>query len=141
MPFDDAGHSFLGIPFEGLRAPRRATKKRRARRTPKRTVDYAARSTAATLRKQEAIRTFLELAGEGATVTQVGEALGISRQLALYHVKKMAATSQLVMILEPCLENGGLQFKVWKEETLVNYFGRFSAQMRRARAFRQEIAA
>lgn len=139
MPFDDVGHSFLGISFESVSPA--APRTRRAQAKRRRVLNYASRSTAATLRKQEAILTFLELAGEGATVTELGAALGVSRQLALYHIKKMAASSQLMMLLEPCLENGGLQFKVWKQEHLVNHFGRYSQQLRRSRAFQQGVAA
>jgi hypothetical protein len=37
-------------------------------------------------------------------------------------VKKMAAQGHLVMILEPCDGNGGLQYKVWdKMQLVVNY--------------------
>jgi hypothetical protein len=64
----------------------------------------------------------LDHAEEGFTVRELAGELGMSRQLCLYHVKKMAATSQLVMILEPCLESGGLRFRVWNElRMIVNY--------------------
>ena len=107
--------------------------KRRAKRTRKtvngrRTVNYAARSTQATLAKQAQIAELLELAGEGLTVREIGNALGISRQLALYHVKKMAASYGCAMLLEPCNINGGLQFKVWNEMALAAHYSRFMIQ-------------
>lgn len=68
------------------------------------------------------------LAGEGFTVSEIGRALGMSRQLVLYHVKKMAATAQLVMVLEPCIGNGGVQFRVWDEMALAAHYAAFIAQ-------------
>lgn len=94
-----------------------------------RTVNYRSASTPATVKKQAAIRNLLALAAEGFTVREIGEALGMSRQLALYHLKKMAATAQVIMVLEPCIGNGGLQYKVWDENALAL---RFASQLRRA---------
>lgn len=94
----------------------------------RRTVSYRSASTPATLRKQTAIRELLALSGEGLTVSEIGRALGISRQLALYHVKKMAATYQCAMMLEPCIGNGGLQYKVWDEMALAAHYSRFMLQ-------------
>lgn len=93
-----------------------------------RSTNYRSASTPATLKKQAAIRELLALVGEGLTVTEIGKALGISRQLALYHVKKMAATYQLTMVLEPCLGNGGLQYKCWDEMALAGYYAGFLRQ-------------
>lgn len=134
MSFDDSSHSFYEISFETLTRPQRQAAPRRRRRAPakKRTVNYRSRSTEATLLKQEAILAYLEIAGAGATVAEIGRAVGMSRQLALYHVKKMAATGRLIMVSEPCLENGGLQFRCWREEALVEYFGRYREQLRAA---------
>lgn len=100
----------------------------KAKRRAKRTVNYRARSTSATLAKQARIAELLELAGEGLTVTEIGRALGMSRQLALYHVKKMAASYGCAMLLEPCAINGGLQFKVWDEMALAAHYSRFMLQ-------------
>lgn len=96
-------------------APKRA--KRKAKRSP----NWRSGSTPATLRKQAAIRELLA-AGLPFTVRAIGEALGMSRQLALYHVKKMAASAQLVMVLEPCDRNGGLQYKVWDDSALMAFY-------------------
>lgn len=98
-------------------------------------VNYRSSSTRATVKKQERIRELLMLAGEGFTISEIGRALGMSRQLALYHVKKMAATAQLVMVLEPCIGNGGVQFRVWDEMALAAYYSRYmlqSVEVRRA---------
>jgi hypothetical protein len=96
-------------------------------------VNYASKSTRATLQKQAAIRELLASTPGGLSVAEVGAALGMSRQLALYHLKKMAATFQLTMQLEPCLGNGGLQFRCWDDMQLaVRYARRFSAGARAA---------
>lgn len=92
-----------------------------AKRKARRSVNYRSGSTPATLRKQAAIRELLA-AGLPFTVRAIGEALGMSRQLALYHVKKMAATSQLVMVLEPCERNGGLQYRCWDDSALMAFY-------------------
>jgi len=94
--------------------PKPLVKKRGKRKE----VNYRAANRKGTTRKQEEIRQLLAT-GLPFSVKAVGVALGISRQLALYHVKKMAATGQLVMVLEPCERNGGLQFKVWSEDALM----------------------
>jgi len=95
--------------------------KKRAKRKAKRSVNYRSGSTAGTLQKQAAIRELLAT-GISFDVRSIGEALGISRQLALYHVKKMAATAQLVMVLEPCELNGGLRYRVWDESALMAHY-------------------
>lgn len=89
---------------------------------------YRSANKPATVRKQARIRELLSLVGEGFTVAEIGRALGISRQLALYHVKKMAAQAQLVMVLEPCVGNGGVQYRVWDEMTLALHYAAFVAQ-------------
>lgn len=104
----------------------KAAPKAKARRS--RSPNYKSASTAATLDRQAQIRELLALAGEGLTVAEIGKALGISRQLALYHCKKMAATYQAAMVLEPCMANGGLQFKVWDELALASHYSRFLLQ-------------
>lgn len=93
-------------------------------RAGRRQVNYRSRSTRRTLDRQEIIRELLATTPGGLTVAEVGAALGISRQLALYHVKKMAATYQLTMQLEPCLGNGGLQYRCWDEMQLAVRYAR-----------------
>lgn len=110
-----------------LAEPKPKTAKRRGR-----TVNYKSRSTAKTLAKQAVIRELLATTPGGLSVAELGAALGISRQLALYHVKKMAATYQLTMQLEPCLGNGGLQFRCWDDMQLA---------VRYARLVREQAAA
>lgn len=90
--------------------------------TKKTRIEYRSVSTLATVRKHAKIRELLALTSEGWTIREIGEALGISRQLALYHVKKLAATAQVTMILEPCIGNGGLQFRVWDEMALARRY-------------------
>ena len=129
MAFDSTSEPtsiYTQIPSAYARAhtPTKRGRKPGSRRAP----NYASRSTAATLAKQERIAELLELAGEGLTVAEIGRALGMSRQLALYHVKKMAASYGCAMILEPCSSNGGLQFKVWNEMALAAHYSRFMIQ-------------
>jgi len=124
MAFDStpSTHSiYTQLPAAYMPTKRRTKAKRR-------TVNYASRSTGATLAKQAKIRELLELAGEGLTVAEIGRALGISRQLALYHVKKLAASYGCAMLLEPCAINGGLQFKVWDEMALAAHYARYMLQ-------------
>lgn len=78
-------------------------------------------SRAATERRHAAIEALLR-AGLSFTVRAIGEALGISRQLALYHVKRMAAAGRVVLVLEPCPRNGGLQYRVWTEAGLMAHY-------------------
>lgn len=93
-----------------------------------RRANYRSASTPATVQKQDRIKHLLALAGEGFTLREIGRLLGISRQLALYHVKKMAAAGQIVMVLEPCTDNGGIQFRVWDELALAAFYSRVMLQ-------------
>lgn len=88
----------------------------------RRVPNYRSTNRPATVRKQEMIRLLLAQAHEGLTVREVARAIGVSRQLALYHLKKMAAQYQLVMMLQPCLENGGVQFVCWDEMALAAHY-------------------
>ena len=94
-----------------------APKGRRSRKQQ----SWRSKDSKATLRKQAAIRDLLAT-GLSFTVRAIGDALGITRQLALYHIKKMAAQGRLIMVLEPCEKNGGLQFKVWDETALMAHY-------------------
>lgn len=76
-----------------------------------------------TSRHQRILRA-LSLAQGGLTVRELARALGISRQLALYHVKRLAAHSMLVAQLEPCEANGRVQFRVWDEIQIANHYAR-----------------
>lgn len=113
--YQDTNRVALNDTYIGELSPAKA--KRKGKKSP----NWRSSSTAATLRKQTAIRELLA-AGIPFTVRAIGDALGMSRQLALYHVKKMAATSQLVMVLEPCDGNGGLQYRVWDESALMAHY-------------------
>lgn len=55
----------------------------------------------------------------GLTVAELGVALGMSRQLTLYHVKALAAEGRLTAMLEPCRRNGQSQFRVWNDARLA----------------------
>jgi hypothetical protein len=115
--FQDTGTHTLNGTYISELGPQTKTARKRAKRSP----NWRSGSTPATLKKQAAIRELLAT-GISFTVRAIGEALGMSRQLALYHIKKMAATHQLVMMLEPCDVNGGLQYRVWDEGALMAHY-------------------
>lgn len=88
--------------------------------------NYRAPSKPSTEQRQTEILEWLELFADGFTMRELAEALGISRQLALYHCKKMAAAGRVVMILGPCKVNNGVQFRVWDEMSLAAHYTRRS---------------
>lgn len=89
-----------------------------------RPVNYRSASSPATVRKQLAIRELLTsaAAGEGVTVRQIAEQLHISRQLALYHVKKLVALGGCVALLGASPENGGVRYLVWDQVRLAEFY-------------------
>lgn len=95
--------------------PPRARRQRKQRRT----VNWKSASTPRTLMYQARVRWLLEHSEEGMPVKEMAADLGISRQLMLYHVKKMAATGQIVLVFEPCADNGGLRLRAWNAMQLV----------------------
>lgn len=107
MPFYDGTH------FDLYQLPAPATKKTRAKRKAKqRVVNYAGKNRPATDalhdRMFEALSHFPAI-----TVRELAEFLDISRQLCLYHVKKMVAHDRLIAELAPCHQNGGVQFVLY----------------------------
>ena len=62
---------------------------------------------------------------KGLTMREIGQWLGMSRQLALYHVKKACAAGLIQMTLEPCERNGGLQYRVWDQVALARHCARW----------------
>lgn len=101
--------------------------RRVTRSKSKRRPNYAAKPTAKSLRLWAEIGDWLGLFNDGLTVSELANALGIGRQLCLYHVKRLAASKGLVMVLEPCLDNGGLRFRVWSDHSIMaHYVRRFS---------------
>lgn len=87
--------------------------------------NYNAPTKPSTVSIQEEIRHWLQLFQDGFTMVELANALGISRQLALYHTKVMVAQQQgVVAVLGPCEANDGVQFRVWDEEALCAYYAR-----------------
>lgn len=99
-----------------------SARRTRRSRTKKRTVNWQSANRGRTSKLQEQIHGWLNIIGEGFSVSELAGLVGISRQLCLYHLKKMAATRQLVMALEPCEGNGGLQFHVWANGVAAAHF-------------------
>jgi winged helix-turn-helix DNA-binding protein len=96
-----------------------------ARRGRKPKVNYKSKSQKKTLVKQVAILEWLSVSDFGLCVSDIAVALGISRQLCLYHCKKLAAMGAITMVLEPCEGNGALRYRCWDETLLAaHYTGR-----------------
>lgn len=87
-------------------------------------ANWLSRSSGKTLDFQDRVVAALARAVGGFTVRELGEELGVSRQHALYHVKKAVASGRISMLLEPCEANGGLQFRVWSQAQLARRFAR-----------------
>lgn len=96
--------------------------RKRSRARQRRAPNWKSKNRGSTDELQHTIHDWLEIRGSGLVVSELAALLGISRQLCLYHLKKMAATSQLCMALEPCDGNGGLRFRVWANRTAAAYF-------------------
>lgn len=90
----------------------------------RRIVDYRSEPRPSSVAKQLELLEWLAILDEGTTVTELAGLVGMSRQLCLYHVKKLAAERSLIMVLEPCDSNSGLQFRVWDESQLAARFAR-----------------
>lgn len=89
-----------------------------ARRARKRRVNWRSKLTPKTIALHQRIAKILVQQERGLIVRELADELGISRQLALYHLKKLAALGGIVMVLEPCAESGGLRFRCWDETAL-----------------------
>ena len=115
MPFDQTSFpfAFLGQPSEPVARPEAPAQRKRARKRARRPVNYAGRNRPATDRLHARIAALLEV-HDGLTLRDIGEAMGISRQLARYHILKMVAHRRLLVILEPCEGNGGVQHRVYE---------------------------
>lgn len=67
----------------------------------------------------------------GATLRELAAELGatlkgrpVSRQLALYHVKKAVAAGLISLVLEPCTRNGQLQYRAWDRGAMARHYAR-----------------
>jgi hypothetical protein len=104
-------------------------------------MNWASRSTASTLDRQDVVERVLRAALSGLTVRELAVEVGISRQLALYHVKKLVAAKRIAMMLEPCAINGQLQFRVWHPTTLARHYASQLTMAERVDAYLQSHAA
>lgn len=94
-------------------------------KTPRRgRANWLSRSSSKTLDFQDRVVAVLQNASKGYTMRELGSELGVSRQHALYHVKKAVAAGRIMMVLQPCEANGGLQFRVWSQAQLARRFAR-----------------
>jgi DNA-binding CsgD family transcriptional regulator len=121
-----------------VRAPSRAPNPKRPRA---RQMNWRGTPTKASLAKLERIVSLMRAMGQGLTVREVGLRLGMSRQLALYHVKKAVASGHIQMILEPCDINGGLQYRVWDPLQLARHCARWLPMAERVSAALASAAA
>lgn len=112
MPFDTTQSD---PNFPGFQMPLPSTKKssRRRAKKAKRQVNFASPNRPTTERLHRVIAEILKQQ-DGMTLAELGKAVGMSRQLARYHVLKMVAHRRLLVILEPCEGNGGVQYRVWE---------------------------
>ncbi len=94
---------------------RRASKPRAKARRP----DWTRPSKPRSVALQARIASILASCEGGLIVRELADILGVSRQLCLYHLKKLAARAGVVMVLEPCAENGGLRFRCWDDTALA----------------------
>lgn len=104
-------------------APERPKPPVKAKPRP-RPVNYRSSSSPGTVRRQLAIRELLAgtTGAEGITVREIAAHLGISRQLALYHVKKLVALGGCVALLGASPENGGVRYLVWDQVRLAEFY-------------------
>ena len=100
--------------------PRRRTATK-PRRKAARQVNYASPNRGRSSRLQDAILALLQH-HDGMTLRDIGDAVGISRQLARYHVLKLVAHKRLLVVLEACEGNGGVQYRVWEHASLAAAF-------------------
>jgi hypothetical protein len=122
MAFDSqTDPSFPGFQFPMPRtksdvAPKPASKKRTKKRTKKakRTVNFASENRPKTERMHRVIAEILKQ-HDGMTLSELGRSMGMSRQLMRYHVLKMVAHKRVLVILEPCEGNGGVQYRVYEK--------------------------
>lgn len=115
MPFDQTSFpfAFLGQASEPVTSHEAPAKRSPRRKKARRPVNYAGRNRPGTDRLHARIAALLEV-HDGLTLRDIGEAMGISRQLARYHILKMVAHKRLLVILEPCEGNGGVQYRVYE---------------------------
>lgn len=84
-----------------------------------------------TLELQGRIVAALAAAPKGCTLRELAAELGntlqgrpVSRQLALYHVKKAVAAGLIALVLEPCARNGQLQYRAWDRGAMARHYAR-----------------
>lgn len=89
---------------------------KRTKKAARKPPNYAGRNRPKTERLHRVIAQLLQQS-DGMTLSELAAAVGMSRQLARYHVLKMVAHKRVVVILEPCEGNGGVQYRVWEKAT------------------------
>ncbi len=94
------------------------------RRTKKPRVNWTSGSTRPTIDKHLSILLALLRSRDGYTVRELASEIRISRQAALYHVKKLIAADLITAIIEPCDINGQDQFRLWDKARLSERHGR-----------------
>jgi hypothetical protein len=131
--FDAAPKSPLESYTSELR-PRRGATPRPSQRA---TANAPRRANRAGAAKRARIQAWLRVAPSGLSISELAALVGCSRQLCLYHVKRLAAEGALsgvTAVLEPCARNGGVQYRVWSDERLVDAVLQHGAGAWRARA-------
>lgn len=111
MPVFDQAFPGFAMPLPTTVAPPRP--RRRAKKA-KRQPNYASANRPATERMHRVIVELLKQQ-DGMTLSELGKSMGMSRQLMRYHVLKLVAHRRVLVILEPCEGNGGVQYRVYEK--------------------------
>lgn len=90
------------------------------KKSPKsRKPNYASKNTEASERKQRLIMALLDASGTRTiTVREIADALGLSRPLVHYHIRKLAYRRMVVVMMEPADAPGVLRFRLWSWQAL-----------------------
>jgi hypothetical protein len=92
---------------------------------------WATKNKTFTLEMQGRIVGALAALPRGASLRELAAELGVtlkgrpvSRQLAMYHVKKAVAAGLIALVLEPCARNGQLQYRAWDRGAMARHYAR-----------------
>ena len=87
--------------------------------TKRRKANYASGDREVSIKRQRLILALLRVSETGTlTIREVCDATGISRQLAHYHLRKLAYRGQIALVLERGGRPGSLTFRVWSVDAL-----------------------
>jgi AcrR family transcriptional regulator len=107
-------------PRETVPARPTAPRKRRAPKAKKKRVaNYGSRNTPASDAKQRAIMEVVDAGFGSATIREICDLTGMSRQLVHYHMRKLVYRGDLVAVLERASRPGVLRYRLYTPEALM----------------------